>query len=108
MAAAARQALAEAGLAMHEIDFFLADLAGEQYAFKELVLAQQRLMRQRREELPLWHPAQSLGDTGAAAGTVGLAVLREAFVKGYAVGPRVMLTTASAGGARAAAVVERG
>jgi 3-oxoacyl-[acyl-carrier-protein] synthase-1 len=65
-------------------------------------------MRQRREEQALWHPAQSVGDTGAAAGLVGLAVVREAFVKGYAPGPRVMLSTASIGGARAVTVAEWG
>jgi 3-oxoacyl-[acyl-carrier-protein] synthase-1 len=108
MAAAARQALAEAGLGMHEVDLRVSDVAGEQYAFKELLLTQQRLMRERRAEQDLWHPAQSVGDTGAAAGLVGLAVVREAFAKNYAPGPRVMLFAGSAGGARAVAVVERG
>jgi 3-oxoacyl-[acyl-carrier-protein] synthase-1 len=108
MAAAAKQALAEVGVGMPEIDFLVSDVAGEQYAFKELALVQQRLMRQRREEMSLWHPAQSAGDTGAAAGVLGLAVVREAFAKGYAPGPRVMVFAGSAGGARAVAVVERG
>jgi 3-oxoacyl-[acyl-carrier-protein] synthase-1 len=108
MTAAARQALTEAGLQMHEIDFRIADVAGEQYGFKEMSLTLQRLMRERREDHPLWHPAQSVGDTGAAAGLVGLVVLRETFAKGYVHGPRVLLSTASIGGARAAAVLEGG
>src|SRR5262249_736976 len=46
MTAALHGALQEAGLALHDVDFRLSDVAGESYAFEELVLAQTRLMRQ--------------------------------------------------------------
>ena len=49
MTAAIRNALRDAGLAMHNVDFRLSDVAGESYAFEELVLAQTRLTRQPRE-----------------------------------------------------------
>src|SRR5207237_7968617 len=48
LAAAARQALAEAGLRLHEIDFRLSDVTGESYGFKEQSLVLARLMRVRR------------------------------------------------------------
>lgn len=108
MSTAARQALDSVGLTMPEVDFRISDLTGEQYGFKEMALVQARLMRVRREEQPLWHPTQSVGDTGAAASLVGLIVAREAFAKGYAPGPRLLLFTGSTGGARAVALVERG
>src|SRR5262249_2910437 len=38
MAAAVRGALGEAGVAIHEVAFRLSDVAGESYAFEELVL----------------------------------------------------------------------
>ncbi len=108
MAKAARQSLEEAGFGMHEVAFRVSDVAGEQYAFKELSLVQSRVMLQRREEQPIWHPAQSIGDSGAAAALVGLVVAREAIAKGYAPGPRVMLFAGSAAGSRAVAVVDGG
>ncbi len=46
--AALRAALAEARAGMHDVAFRLSDVAGELYAFEELVLAQIRNMRQTR------------------------------------------------------------
>jgi len=105
LAAATRQALTDAGCQMHEVDFRIADIAGEQYAFKELALVISRLQRQRRICQTVWHAAQSIGDHGAAAATVGLAIVRDAWVKNYAPGKRVVLSGSATGGARAAAIV---
>jgi 3-oxoacyl-[acyl-carrier-protein] synthase-1 len=102
---ASRAALAEAGLGLHEIDFRIADAAGEGYTFKELALAMQKMLRVRREAFPLWHPADAIGDTGAAAGVCQMVVAMQAFRKGYAPGPRAISYGAAVAGERAAAVI---
>jgi 3-oxoacyl-[acyl-carrier-protein] synthase-1 len=105
MAAAVRGALGEAGLAMHEIDFRLSDVAGESYAFEELSLAHSRVQRTVRECQVLWHPADKTGDCGAAAGLLQLAWAEQALARGYAPGRLGMCHGSAATGARAAAVV---
>lgn len=105
MKAALHAALRECGIALHEVDFRMSDVAGESYAFEELVLAQTRLMRKVRADQPLWHPADCIGDCGAAAGLIQFAWAGQAFHRGYAPGPVAALHAASAFGRRAAAVV---
>jgi 3-oxoacyl-[acyl-carrier-protein] synthase-1 len=107
LTAAAREALAEAKLGYHEVDWRLSDVTGEAYGFKEQGLTLLRLMRQQREAFPLWHCADSIGDTGAAAGVCELVAAHQAFVKGYAPGDRVISFTSSVPGERAAAVLRR-
>lgn len=105
MAEALRAALGEAGIAMHDVAFRLSDAAGESYAFEELALAQTRVMRRTRETQDLWHPASSVGDSGAAAGALQLAWAEQAYARLYAPG-RIAVAQASAhAGARAAAVL---
>lgn len=98
-------ALQETGITMHEVDFRLSDVGGESYAFEELALTQTRLLRKVRPSQPLWHPADCIGDCGAAAGLIQFAWAEQAFRRGYAPGPVAALHTASAFGLRAAAVV---
>ncbi|TJW41173.1 MAG: hypothetical protein E5W83_26610 [Mesorhizobium sp.] len=106
LSAALKAALGEAGLQMHEIAFRLSDVAGESYAFEEVVLAQMRNMRQTRPEQPLWHAADCMGDCGSAAGLVQFAWAEQAFKRGYAPGQTAALHGSStAFGGRAAAVV---
>jgi 3-oxoacyl-[acyl-carrier-protein] synthase-1 len=105
MTSALRGALQEAGIAMHDVDFRLSDVAGESYAFEELVLAQTRLMRKVRPSQPLWHPADCIGDCGAAAGLIQFAWAEQAFQSSYAPGPVAALHATSAFGQRAAAVI---
>ena len=89
LADAARQALAEVGWGFHELDFRLSDVTGENYGFRELTLAEGRLMRiVRSQPQPLWHAADSIGDTGAAAGVVQLIRAAAAWTNGYAPGAR--------------------
>jgi 3-oxoacyl-[acyl-carrier-protein] synthase I len=76
LAEALNEALDEAGKTLDEIDLRLSDVAGEGWAFEELVLGQQRVMRRVRSEQPLWHPADKVGDTGAASGLIQLIVGR--------------------------------
>ena len=103
---AARGALAETGLQMHQLDFRLSDLTGEAYGFKEHSLMIARLMRGRREEFPIWHCADSIGDTGAAAGICQLAIGSAAFLQGHGPGSRALCATSSVPGDRAVAVLQ--
>jgi len=105
MKTALGSALRETGIAMHDVDFRLSDVAGESYAFEELALTQTRLMRRVRPSQPLWHAADCIGDCGAAAGLVQFAWAGQAFQRRYAPGPVAALHAASAFGQRAAAVV---
>ena len=104
---AARSALAEAGIKMHEIDFRISDLIGESYGFKEQALVIARLLRVHKEEFPIWHCSENSGDIGASAGISQLVVAFHAFLKGYAPGDRVMCYTSAIPGERAVAVIER-
>ena len=103
---AARSALEDAGLEMHEIDFRISDVTGESYGFKELSLVEARLLRERKESFPLWHCAESIGDTGAAAGICELIYAYQAFLKGYSPGKRAICFTSSVSEERAVGVIE--
>lgn len=107
LAAAARSALDEAGLAMHDLDFRLSDAAGEAYHFKEQTLVLARLLRQNMKAFPLWLAAQTLGHVGQAAGLCNLVWATVALTRGYAPGPRAIVFAGDDGGRRSAVVVER-
>jgi 3-oxoacyl-[acyl-carrier-protein] synthase I len=108
LAAAIKNALADAGCAMHELDFRITDTTGEHYYFKEAALALSRVMRQRKDTFDIWHPTDCLGETGAAVGVVALAVALAACRKGYAPGPNLLFHSGTDGGERAAAVLRYG
>jgi 3-oxoacyl-[acyl-carrier-protein] synthase-1 len=101
---AIRIALAEAGCAIHDLDFRITDVSGEQYFFKEAALALGRLLRVHKEALKIWHAAQCVGEIGAAAGLAAIAVADAACRKNYAPGPGILYHAANDGGQRAAAV----
>ena len=101
-------ALAAAGCDMHDLDFRITDIAGEQYYFKEAALALSRTLRRRKADFDLWHPAESLGETGSAAGIATLVVADAACRKRYAPGPNVIAQFTGDRGQRAAAVLRFG
>lgn len=105
---ALRAALAEAGCALHELDFRITDLCGEQYYFKEAALALGRVMRERKEEFDIWHFAECTGEIGAAAGPIALAVADAACRKGYAPGTNILFHASNDGGERTAAILGYG
>jgi 3-oxoacyl-[acyl-carrier-protein] synthase-1 len=107
LAAAARAALGEAGLPAHEISFRISDVTGEQYGFKEQALMVARLVKVHMDSLPIWHCADSIGDTGAAASLCQLVIAFHAFAKGYAPGDRVLGCTSAVPGDRAVLVLQR-
>jgi 3-oxoacyl-[acyl-carrier-protein] synthase-1 len=49
---------------MHDFDYRIADISGEQYYFKEAALALARTLRRRKPEFDLWHPANMLEKPG--------------------------------------------
>jgi 3-oxoacyl-[acyl-carrier-protein] synthase-1 len=101
---AIKAALADAGTQMHEIDFRIVDASGEQYYFKEAALALSRVLRVRKQEFDIWHPAECVGETGSAIGPIMLAVADTACRKGYAPGMSILSHAASDAGQRAAVV----
>jgi 3-oxoacyl-[acyl-carrier-protein] synthase I len=105
---AIRAALDEAGCELHEVDFRISDVSGEQYYFKEATLAVSRLLRRRKEVFDLWHPAECVGETGSAIGPLMFAVAITALIKGYAPGPAVLVHASNDAGQRMAAVVRYG
>ncbi|HUF55221.1 MAG TPA: 3-oxoacyl-ACP synthase [Thermohalobaculum sp.] len=98
-------ALAQAGLRMGEIGYRIADISGEQYGFKEAELATSRLLRDWHEFQDLWHPADAVGHTGAAAVPVMLGVVLTAAHKRYAAGDPVLALSSHDNGQRAAMVL---
>jgi 3-oxoacyl-[acyl-carrier-protein] synthase-1 len=99
---AIKGALADAGFEMHDLDFRIADLSGEQYYFKEAALALNRILRKRKEDYELWHPAESTGEAGAVSGISCLVVAQMAAVKGFSPGRGMLVHLANDSGSRVA------
>ena len=87
LAQAIRGALDEAGVALKDCDHRIADVNGEQYRFKEAALVITRLLRDRKVMFSLWHPADCIGEVGAATLPAMLAVLLRGAKKDYLPGP---------------------
>jgi 3-oxoacyl-[acyl-carrier-protein] synthase-1 len=106
MVTAVKSALAMAGLDLADLDCRLCDASGEQYGFKEAALTLTRILRKRKEAFDIWHPAENIGETGAAIAPVLLAVASAAMAKNYAPGGRGMIChCGNDDGERAAMVV---
>ena len=105
LARAIREAAADAGCDLNVLDFRITDLSGEQYYFKEAALALSRLLRTRKDEFDIWHPAECIGEVGSASGVAMLVVAEAACRKGYAPGPTVLCHSASDDGQRTAAIL---
>lgn len=106
LVAAIRGAQDEAGMTLGACDHRIADTSGEQFRFKEAALAMQRLLRQRKATFGLWHPADSIGEVGAAAAPSMLAVLLAGATGDYLPGP-VFLGHLANDDARRAAFIAR-
>lgn len=104
LTAAIKAALGDAGCEMHDLDFRIVDIAGEQYYFKEASLALSRTLRQRKAEFDIWHPAECVGEVGSAIGPMLLALADAACRKNYAPGPSILIHSGSDAGHRSAVV----
>jgi 3-oxoacyl-[acyl-carrier-protein] synthase-1 len=102
---AVRQALNEADCELHDLDFRITDVSGEQYYFKEAALALSRILRTHKETFELWQPSECIGETGAVAGLSLIAVAEAACRKAYAPGRGILCHAANDSGQRAAIVL---
>lgn len=105
LSAAVDAALAAAGRRFGEVDWRIADLSGEHYAFKEASLLVARRAREVASDLPLWHPAECVGEAGAAAGGIAVALCAQSFGIGRAAGGLALCHFSNDDGARAAIVL---
>lgn len=106
LAGAIRACLDEAACRMHDMDFRITGVSGEQYYFKEAALALSRTLRQRKEEFDLWHPAECTGEVGAVSGICVIADAQAACAKGYARGPNILAHWSNDAGERAAMALQ--
>ena len=90
------------GMTINDLDYRMTDANGEQYGFKEAALAMIRTLRKRKEEFDIWHPAECVGEVGAAIVPVILGVALTAAKKGYAPGKGVLCHFGNDDGQRAA------
>jgi 3-oxoacyl-[acyl-carrier-protein] synthase-1 len=103
LANAIKRALDDAGAVPFEaIDVRICDVSGEQYGFKEAALAAARLLRVRRPNQDVWHPAEVVGEIGSAIGPVMIAVAAAGLRKGLLGGAPVLLHAGADDGTRAA------
>ncbi len=103
---AIRAAFADSGLGYEQIDFRITDVSGGQYGFKEASVALLRSMRVHKEEFQIWHPADCIGEVGAAIVPVILGVALAAMRKSYAPGPGVLCHIANDDSQRASFVLQ--
>jgi 3-oxoacyl-[acyl-carrier-protein] synthase-1 len=104
---AIRRAAGDASLNVSDTDFRICSANGEGYFFEENALVASRVLEQKRESWPLWHPADHLGEVGAAVGGAMVVMAHYAFVKGYAPGSRALCQLSNDDRQRAAFVLER-
>jgi 3-oxoacyl-[acyl-carrier-protein] synthase-1 len=83
---ALKSAFADAGCAINDLDYRITDSNGEQYWFKEATLGLDRVLRKRKELFEIWHPADCLGETGAAVAPCALGIALQAARGKYAFG----------------------
>jgi len=102
---AIREALGDAGYSMGDLDFRVTDLSGEQYYFKEASLALLRILRERKDEFDIWHPADCIGEVGAVLAVVMLTVLKCACEKEYSKGNKILAHLGNDDGKRSAMIL---
>jgi 3-oxoacyl-[acyl-carrier-protein] synthase-1 len=103
---AVADALNEAQLTIHDVQYRISDLNGEHYKFKEMALTMMRFERKPRpQRFELWHPIEFIGDVGAAISPLALGLALDAGRRGYANGPNALCTFGNDNGERAAIVV---
>ncbi|MBS0184529.1 MAG: hypothetical protein JSS39_19245 [Nitrospira sp.] len=107
LVSAIKAALADASCGMGDLDFRITDLSGEQYGFKEATLALARILRVRKDRFDIWHPADCVGEVGAAIIPVMLGVLLAATKKKYSLGSMVLCHGAKDSGERVALIVKQ-
>jgi len=100
---AMRQAASTAG-GFEVPPLVVCDLNGDRYRASEWSMAAIRTLGTLHGEMALWHPADCIGDPGAASGIVNVVWSVAALTKGYAPAGRALIWGASEGPTRGAAV----
>jgi 3-oxoacyl-[acyl-carrier-protein] synthase-1 len=103
-----KAAFADAGCAIGDLDYRITDANGEQYWFKEGTLALDRTLRNRKELFEIWHPADCIGEVGAAVGPCTMGIALQAARKRYAFGRGPLCHFASDDSERLALVLNSG
>jgi 3-oxoacyl-[acyl-carrier-protein] synthase-1 len=93
---------ADGGVTLDDADYRYTDCNGEQYGFKEDRLAFNRTVRKLKARFDHLHPADSIGEVGAAVGPCVLGLALTAACKGYAPGSGVLCHFSNDDGERAA------
>jgi 3-oxoacyl-[acyl-carrier-protein] synthase-1 len=105
LAAAMSGALADAGLALHEVDLRVGGLTGERLGFVEASTALARIQKVHKDDFLLWAPADQLGDAGVALCGCMIVATTMGLLKHYAPGPTAIVYCLSPDGRRAACIV---
>lgn len=98
-------AILDAGIPESSIDLRVSDMNGEYYRGVESMFVLSRFYQTHREKLDMWLPAASVGEIGAAVGTLLIIMAATGMRKGYAPGNTVMCETSSDSGLRGGCVV---
>ena len=107
MAQAIRNACREAGIAIHDTQYRVSSVSGEEYFFKEAALSITRALKQKVPEHQLLHPADSIGEVGAAIGGAMVIMDYYALRKGYTPGNRGLHMISNDDARRGAYVMEK-
>jgi 3-oxoacyl-[acyl-carrier-protein] synthase-1 len=102
---ALRKAVHDADVGESIVGLRVSDLNGERYGAMDSMLALSRFYRTHRDGLDIWHPAECVGETGAAVGALLIQLACHAFARGYSPSDTVMCEAASDSGHRAACLV---
>jgi 3-oxoacyl-[acyl-carrier-protein] synthase-1 len=105
---AIRAAARDAQCAPGDFELRISALSGEHYYFKEAALAATRLIREPTPKGDLWHPADCVGEVGAAAAPLAISIAAMACAKGYASASRILCHVSGDGAERAAAFFRYG
>jgi len=89
---------------LQEPPLVVCDLNGDRYRATEWAMAMLRTIGGLHGDLDVWHPADCVGDTGAASGALNTIWALVAFQKRYAPSDRALVWGASEGSRRAAAI----
>jgi len=88
-----------------DIHRIIVDLTGERWRSLEWSLVETRCLGGMPRGWQLWHPADCLGDVGAAGGLVHVVLALRAFARGYGGPGGVLISAAAERGERAATCV---
>jgi 3-oxoacyl-[acyl-carrier-protein] synthase-1 len=89
------------------IGLVVGDLNGEPYRSEEYAYMVARAFGGDRAPFRLWHPADAIGDTGAASAALSIAVAARALHRGYARTDEALVFASSEGGLRGTALLRK-